>query len=85
MSWHYLDIGESVFLPHVGTSFRPARFEFTKPFIKTKQKKQIQAQGKARKDCGFHNLLFCDETGHAQIFQDQKEYELHCLRGIHDN
>ena len=48
--------------------------EVTKPFIKTEQMKQIQAQGNARKDRGLHNLFFCDEPGCAQIFEDQKEY-----------
>ena len=31
----------------------------------------------------MHNLFFCDEPGCVQIFEDQEEYELHCLRGIH--
>ena len=55
---------------YVGASFRPAGFEVTKTFIKTEQKKRIQAQGKARKDRGLHNLFFCDEPGCVQIFED---------------
>ena len=31
----------------------------------------------------MHNLFFCDEPCCVQIFEDQEEYELHCLRGIH--
>ena len=27
----------------------------------------------------------CDEPGRAQIFEDQEEYELHCMRGIHED
>ena len=59
----YFGIGEGVFIPHVATSFRPAVFEVTKPFIKTEQKKQIRDQGKTKKDFGLHNLFFCDEPG----------------------
>ena len=85
MAWCYFGIGEGVFIPHVGTSFRPAGFEVTKPFIKTEQKKWIQTPRKARKVRGLYNLFFCDEPGCAQIFEDREEYELHCLRGIHDD
>ena len=74
MAWFYFGIGEGVFIPYVETSFRPARFEVTKPLIKTEQKKRIHAQGRARKDRGLHNLFFCDEPGCAQIFEDQEEY-----------
>ena len=69
MAWRYFGIGKGVFI-YVGTSFRPAGFEVTKSFIKTEQKKRIQAQGKARKDRGLHNLFFCDEPGCVQIFED---------------
>ena len=81
----YFGIGEGTFIPYVGTSFRPARFEGTKSFIKTEQKKQTQAQGKTRKDSSLHNSFFCDEPDCDQIFEDQEEYELYCLRGIHDD
>ena len=81
----YFGIGEGTFIPYVGTSFRPVGFEVTKSFIKTEQKKQIQAQGKARKDSGLHNSFFCNEPDCDQIVEDQEEYELYCLRGIHDD
>ena len=84
MAWRYFGIGEGVFISYVGTSFRPAGSEVTKPFIKTEQEK-IQAQGKARKDRSLHIYSFVDEPGCAQIFEDQEKYELHCLRGIHDD
>ena len=44
MVWLHFGISEGVFMPYVGTSFRPTGFEVTKLFIKTKQKKRIQAQ-----------------------------------------
>ena len=58
MTWRYFGIGEDVFIPYVETSFGPAGFEVTKPFIKTEQKKRLQGQGKARKDCGLHIYSF---------------------------
>ena len=78
IAWRYFRIDEDVFIPYVETSFRPAGFAVRKPSIKTKQKKRLQAQGKAREDFDLH-LFFCDEAGCAQIFEDREEYEIHCL------
>ena len=49
IAWRYLRIGEDVFIPYVGTSFRPTGFAVAKPFIKPNKRNDFKLKAKQGK------------------------------------
>ena len=82
--WRYYGIGRGIDIAYVNTTFEGEGFSVAKELSKTEQIQRQQGKVKQRKDRVLRNLFFCQEDGCSRIFENQEEYEAHCLRGDHD-
>ena len=82
--WRYFGIGPGIKVEYTTPTFECEGFEVIKEFSKTEQIQRVRGKVKQRKDRVLRNLFFCQVEGCSQIFEKERDYEVHCLVGNHD-